>query len=78
MHHSDFDAHKELSLVPLYEAYKPPVTRWEQSTYSTCYGASRDQRKADLAAANKVKGKAGSFLRSADMKALNNLKKMGV
>jgi len=33
-------------------------------------------RKADLGAANKVKGGAGRFLKSAAMKAINNLNKL--
>jgi len=47
---------------------------WEQSAIT--HTVKIASRKADLSAANKVQGKAGSFLKSAAFRALNNLKRI--
>ena len=49
---------------------------WEQPATALFHTIKIANRRADLSAANKVSGKAGSFLKSAAFKALNNLRKI--
>ena len=69
MRQSSYSIHLELAPMPA-----PKPTRWEQSAIT--HTVKVTNRKADLSAANKVSGKAGSFLKSAAMRALNNLRKI--
>jgi len=69
MRQSAYTVH--LSLEPL---LAPKARYWEQSAIT--HTVKIANRKADLSAANKVSGKAGSFLKSAAFRALNNLRKI--
>jgi len=71
MKQSAYSIHLELTLTPT-----PKPTRWEQPATALMHPVKIANRKADLSAANKVKGKAGSFLKSAAFRALNNLRKI--
>jgi len=71
MKQSAYSIHLELTLTPTLK-----VTRWEQPATALMHPVKLANRKADLSAANKVSGKAGSFLKSAAFKALNNLKRI--
>jgi hypothetical protein len=84
MRQSAYSIH--LELTPLTDrsssecyAFSKPATigqYWEQPATALMHTAKIANRKADLSAANKVSGKAGSFLKSAAFKALNNLKRI--
>ena len=62
-----------LELVPL---PTPKPTRWEQPATALMHPVKIANRKADQIAANKIKGKAGGFLRQAAFKAFHNLNKI--
>jgi hypothetical protein len=66
---SEYTANLALANQP-----KPTITRWEQSADDIAPCTRIQARRDDLKAANKVKGKAGGFLRSAAFRALNNIK----
>jgi len=70
MRQSSYTVH--LSLVPI----RPTLTRWEQSPSAISHGAEVISRRADLGAANKATGQVGRFLKSAAMRAINNLNKI--
>jgi len=82
MRQSSYSIH--LELTPLTDrsssecsAFRKPATigqYWEQSAIT--HTVKLANRRADLSAANKVSGKAGSFLKSAAFRALNNLKRI--
>jgi len=69
MKQSAYTVHLSLEPLPT-----PKPVYWEQSAIT--HTVKIANRKADLSAANKVNGKAGSFLKSAAMRALNNLRKI--
>jgi hypothetical protein len=71
MRQSAYSIHLELTPLPT-----PKARYWEQPATALTHPVKIANRKADLSAANKVKGKAGSFLKSAAFKALNNLKRI--
>ena len=71
MKQSAYSIHLELTPLPT-----PKPTRWEQPATALFHTVKIANRKADLSAANKVSGKAGSFLKSAAFKAFHNLNKI--
>lgn len=72
MKNSAYTVHLELATLPVSVG-----NRWE--TTPQTIQQRLVERKADLAAANRVKGRmAKGFCQQAAMKALNNLKRMGV
>ena len=71
MRQSAYSVHLELAPLP-----SPKPTRWEQPATALMHPVKVANRRADLSAANKVKGKAGSFLKSAAFKAFHNLNKI--
>ena len=71
MRQSAYTVHLSLEPLPT-----PKARYWEQPATALTHTVKIANRKADLSAANKVKGKAGSFLKSAAFKAFHNLNKI--